>query len=99
MKSHYCPEEKGEVQYEGQCNWCGEKENQSEPVAWMYENHVSTNMITGGIPLYTTPQKKLSDEGIKEIIKKVVEKYHVGVNWDFGFDVARAIEAKVRGEK
>jgi hypothetical protein len=26
MKSHYCPEEKGEVQYDGQCNWCGEKE-------------------------------------------------------------------------
>jgi predicted DCC family thiol-disulfide oxidoreductase YuxK len=26
MKSHYCPEEKGEVHYEGQCNWCGEKE-------------------------------------------------------------------------
>jgi organic radical activating enzyme len=27
MKSHYCPEEKGEVQYDGQCNWCGEKED------------------------------------------------------------------------
>jgi hypothetical protein len=26
LKSHYCPEEKGEVQYDGQCNWCGEKE-------------------------------------------------------------------------
>ena len=26
MKSHYCPEEKQELSYEGQCSWCGEKE-------------------------------------------------------------------------
>lgn len=28
MKSHYCPEEKAVVQYEGECNWCGEKEHE-----------------------------------------------------------------------
>jgi len=26
MKSHYCQEEKTNIVYEGQCNWCGEKE-------------------------------------------------------------------------
>jgi hypothetical protein len=33
MKSHYCPEEKGEVQYDGQCNWCGEKEMNAYQIA------------------------------------------------------------------
>ena len=26
MKRHYCPVEKTELSYEGECNWCGEKE-------------------------------------------------------------------------
>ena len=26
MKSHYCQEEKTVIEYEGECNWCGEKE-------------------------------------------------------------------------
>jgi len=30
----------------------------NEPVAWIYGNTVSTNMLTGGTPLYTTPQNQ-----------------------------------------
>ncbi len=26
MKDHFCPIEKEWIGYEGQCNWCGEKE-------------------------------------------------------------------------
>ena len=26
MKEHFCPIEKQWIGYEGQCNWCGEKE-------------------------------------------------------------------------
>lgn len=26
MKEHYCPVEKTVISYEGECNWCGEKE-------------------------------------------------------------------------
>jgi hypothetical protein len=26
LKSHYCKEEKGIVEFENVCNWCGEKE-------------------------------------------------------------------------
>ena len=26
MKSHHCPEEQAVIEYEGECNWCGEKE-------------------------------------------------------------------------
>ena len=26
MKQHYCPVEKSQMEYEGECNWCGEKE-------------------------------------------------------------------------
>jgi hypothetical protein len=26
MKQHYCPAEKTVIDYEGECNWCGEKE-------------------------------------------------------------------------
>lgn len=27
MKEHYCPVDKTVISYEGECNWCGEKEN------------------------------------------------------------------------
>ena len=27
MKEHYCPADKTIIGYEGECNWCGEKEN------------------------------------------------------------------------
>ena len=26
MKNHYCPVEKTEISFEGECNWCGEVE-------------------------------------------------------------------------
>lgn len=26
MKTHYCPADKTTISYEGECNWCGEKE-------------------------------------------------------------------------
>ena len=26
MKSHYCKAERSFISYEGECNWCGEKE-------------------------------------------------------------------------
>ena len=26
MKKHYCPVEKTNIEFEGQCNWCDEKE-------------------------------------------------------------------------
>jgi len=26
MRSHYCKVEQGQVLFEGECNWCGEKE-------------------------------------------------------------------------
>jgi hypothetical protein len=29
MKQHHCPVEKTVIDYEGECNWCGEKENSS----------------------------------------------------------------------
>ena len=31
MKEHYCPEERTTISYEGECNWCGEKEHDDEP--------------------------------------------------------------------
>jgi hypothetical protein len=50
------------------------------------------------LKLYTTPQTKpLSDEEIEEIIKNCIEDdYKMTAN---PYSVARAIEAKVRGEK
>ena len=84
------------------------EEKQSEPVAWMSRNKCIqwadeeadlpnwTDFYV--IPLYTTPQTKpLSDEEIEEL-----REYH-GINeWMYEtsvVDFARAIEAKVRGEK
>ena len=30
MKEHYCPAEKTILSYEGECNWCGQKEHDDE---------------------------------------------------------------------
>ena len=30
MKEHYCPEERTTLSYEGECNWCGQKERENE---------------------------------------------------------------------
>ena len=32
MKQHYCPAEKTMITYEGQCNWCGEKDEEDYDV-------------------------------------------------------------------
>jgi hypothetical protein len=79
MKSHYCPEEKTSIVYEGQCNWCGEKEMNNEPVAWIKQNpetleaelhfdkpakYWATVISNPDIPLYTHPAKTLTDEEI-----------------------------------
>ena len=86
---------------------------QSEPVAWMmkYKNknvNLSFNKFQleadntdyFNIPLYTTPQTKpLSDE---EILIEAKYQPNLGYYLACEFDVldfARAIEAKVRGEK
>jgi hypothetical protein len=83
-------------------------QKQSEPVAWMYVNDDGEcEEISYGMPyiqdpdiqlLYTTPQTKpLSDEEIEQVMMKVgYGEVHKFVN---PFDFARAIEAKVRGEK
>ena len=88
---------------------------QSEPVAWRsrWKNHKG-EFITGWIvsltnaenpdprqviePLYTTPQTKpLSDEEIIEIRKESTAFGYK--DWSDSLSFARAIEAKVRGEK
>lgn len=30
MKTHYCPADHTVISYEGECNWCGEKEQDDE---------------------------------------------------------------------
>ena len=30
MKTHYCPADHAVISYEGECNWCGEKEHNDE---------------------------------------------------------------------
>ena len=32
MKQHYCPAEKSIITYEGECNWCGEKDEKDYDV-------------------------------------------------------------------
>ena len=50
MKKHYCQVEKTEIEFEGQCNWCDEKEWQGlsddeieevigESISDMYSGH------------------------------------------------------------
>jgi hypothetical protein len=91
------------------------QEKQSEPVAWMnptgleYKQRASDFMYNdalydkklGWIPLYTTPQTKpLSDEEIIELFRfsDVASNYYSDTE-KFAIEFARAIEAKVRGEK
>ena len=40
MKQHYCPAEKTMMEYEDECNWCGEKEIKDvvEQFAWECRN-------------------------------------------------------------
>ena len=82
-------------------------EKQSEPYCWIKPDKSVFRMRVekpvqdvplGWIALYTTPQTKpLSDEEIEEIIKDCIEDdYKMIAN---PYAVARAIEAKVRGEK
>jgi len=83
MKSHYCHEEKAIIEFTGQCNWCGEKEMNNEPVAWTdgkgnYFDKNSFFPVDDLIPLYTHPAKtltgavgSLSDE---EIIKLMIPR-------------------------
>ena len=79
MKSHYCKQEKTAISYEGECNWCGEKE--MKPIAWTddlwtifeHEDYLELDdeLKEGMIPLYTSPQKNpLSDEEINNISKE-----------------------------
>ena len=30
MKTHYCPADHALISFEGECNWCGLKENEDE---------------------------------------------------------------------
>ena len=57
MKAHFCPIEKTLMSYEGECNWCGQK----EPVAYIDNNgnyypvRTVNSMLEGDkglIPLY-----------------------------------------------
>ena len=32
MKQHYCPAEKATITYEGECNWCGERDEEDYDV-------------------------------------------------------------------
>jgi hypothetical protein len=93
-----------------QADRIAELEKQSEPVAWITEKSLKTLSIPllsiatiqanlkasqigdFNIPLYTTPQtRQLSDEEIIELFENPD---------DFScIEFARAIEAKVRGEK
>lgn len=40
MKKHYCLVDRGWISYEGECNWCGEKEQKVKyidpPEGWRY---------------------------------------------------------------
>ena len=75
MKSHYCHEEKAIIEFTGQCNWCGEKEMNNEPVAWTdgrgnYFDKNSFFPVDDLIPLYTHPAKTLTDEEIEECFEE-----------------------------
>lgn len=34
MKQHYCPAENAMIAYEGECNWCGEKDEKDYDVVF-----------------------------------------------------------------
>jgi len=74
MKEHFCPAEQSMITYQGQCNWCGEREalaQTQEPVVWMYQDK-STHEVrfqkhmrdfvdhgaTYETPLYTHPPQR-----------------------------------------
>ena len=68
MKTHYCPADKTTISYEGECNWCGEKEMKQEPVAWT-DGKFCLSFAESDIcpiPLYTAP-RELSDEEIRQV--------------------------------
>ena len=82
-----------------QADRIAELEKKNEPVAWMSpDGKVSTTEgVLFYIPLYTTPQTKpLSDDEIQLLINDVPD-YDIDT-YDL-FKFAKAIEAKVRGEK
>lgn len=56
MKSHYCPADKTTISYEGECNWCGEKEKRK-----IYKE--------GGIRFQTISQEILALLADKEMSK------------------------------
>lgn len=73
MKKHYCLVDKAWISYEGECNWCGEKEMKQEPVAWSCWNEdmpCAVILVTKPDmyewqsikPLYTAPRELTDDE-------------------------------------
>ena len=56
MKNHYCPVEKTEISFEGECNWCGEVET------------VTFGKHHKGMLEAMKKPKPLSDEEIMKII-------------------------------
>ena len=48
MKTHYCKADKAVISYEGECNWCGEKENDMKE-EWQYLTDAEIlEIISGG---------------------------------------------------
>lgn len=67
MKQHYCPTEKTMITYEGQCNWCDEKEHIGATGTNIKQiNHI-INLSNQAIGIYNIDQREnpLRDYDIK----------------------------------
>ncbi len=68
MKQHYCPVDKTTISYEGECNWCGEKEMDINQLNRAYaEQYAKDHKLE---ERYTKP-RELSDEEIYEIFEQL----------------------------
>ena len=103
MKSHYCEAEGTVVEYEGECNWCGEEEMTPKERAVMkqalealenaYENGFLTG-ITGlkTIDIITALREALAEQAEQEPIGEVFQE-------EYGLDAALKLPLPPAGTK
>lgn len=70
MKEHFCPVEHSIIAYQGQCNWCGERETLAqtqEPVAWMYSDDHERMLKTEAFCTVYSVKVGSPDKGVTDV--------------------------------
>lgn len=104
MKTHYCKADKAVISYEGECNWCGEKENGMKEEAleladFLEKNMVASVAILGDVTathIVSTIRRLVEELDNKQ--QGLIEASGMLFNYKYELDLERAMSAQLKEE-